>query len=204
MTGIMSETLFAESTLRGCTSCPDTVKSSTPTSTHVGSQSSPGGSYCTELSVEDDRESPSQSPWDIHILREFLYQCREPDIDENSEKLLLRSFELLQRCGYSPEDICTVLAHASSYFLDAYDECGADMDTVEVGNLMVLLLYIAHSYVLDETCPLGIWHKHLFNGYCSLRELDGAIVRFMALREYILRLDDDELEDSYDSLICEW
>jgi hypothetical protein len=108
---------------------------------------------------------------------------------------------MLRACDFSNEDICSVLAHASSYFMDTYTKCGEDMDENEVGNVMALLIFLAHSYVQDETCRLKVWHKYLFSKYCSLAMLSSAVMRLLEIRSYILRLEDGDLNHRYTSLL---
>lgn len=134
---------------------------------------------------------------DVYLLGCLLKLTRQKDIDGASVKLVLRALRFLHRCDYSTEDICSILAHASAYFLDAHALCGRNMAPTEVGNVLVTLMFIAHSYVQDETCPLDIWHRHLFKNYCSLKTLSAAVVRLLEIRRYILRLGDQDLTDRY-------
>jgi hypothetical protein len=138
---------------------------------------------------------------DIYLLSCFLDLAQVRDISCESCKLLLRTVKMLRACDFSNEDICSVLAHASSYFQDAYSLCGDSMDANEVGNVMALLIFVAHSYVQDETCRLRIWHKYLFAKYCSLDMLNSAVLRLLEIRNYILRLEDDDLAERYDCLL---
>jgi len=109
-------------------------------------------------------------------------------------KPLLRSMKLLHLCDYNVEDISCVMAHASVYFDEAYGVCGGQMDASEIGNVAVTLFFIAHSYTQDETCPLHVWHQHLFRKYCSVKTLNAALIRLLELRGYILRVDAAELQ----------
>lgn len=137
---------------------------------------------------------------DVFLLGTFLELTRLPDIYGDSLKLLLRAIRLLHLCDYSIEDICSILAHASAYFYDAYKLCGSHMDGNEVGNVLGTLMFIAHSYVQDETCPLHIWHQHLFRKYCPLRTLNAAVVRLLEIRRFKLRLEPKDLSDRYNKL----
>jgi len=84
--------------------------------------------------------------------------------------------------------------------LDAFGLCGSVMDSSEVGNVLVTLMFVAHCYVQDETCPLHVWHQHLFRKYCPLRTLNAAIVRLLEIRRYVLRLDSQDLSTRYVNL----
>jgi hypothetical protein len=108
---------------------------------------------------------------------------------------------MLRACDFSNEDICSILAHASAYFVDVYEKCGDGMDANEVGNVLALLMFLAHSYVLDETCRLKTWHKYLFTQYCSLDMLSSAVMRLMEVRNYLLRLEDEDLKQRYTALL---
>eukprot|EP00441_Pelagodinium_beii_P024060 CAMPEP_0197676708 /NCGR_PEP_ID=MMETSP1338-20131121/87247_1 /TAXON_ID=43686 ORGANISM="Pelagodinium beii, Strain RCC1491" /NCGR_SAMPLE_ID=MMETSP1338 /ASSEMBLY_ACC=CAM_ASM_000754 /LENGTH=90 /DNA_ID=CAMNT_0043257427 /DNA_START=505 /DNA_END=773 /DNA_ORIENTATION=+ len=67
------------------------------------------------------------------------------------------------------------------------------MEAGEVGNVLATLLFIAHCFVQDETCPLNVWHKHLFKKYCSLKVLNAAVMRLLELCRYKLRITDADL-----------
>lgn len=142
----------------------------------------------------------AQCPEDVKLLDKFLQLARLPDIDRKSVKLLFKSLAFLRRCDYSCADICSILAHASAYFVDVYDLCGGDMSKDEVGNVLVALMFVAHCYVQDETCPLKLWHRDLFYRYCPLSKLNEAVVRLLGLRRYILRLEAADLAERYSSL----
>lgn len=134
---------------------------------------------------------------DIYLLDAFLTLAELKNIDGDSIKLVLRALKLLRLCDYSIEDLCSILAHASAYFIDAYGLCGSVMDPSEVGNVLTTLMFVAHCYVQDETCPLHVWHQHLFRKYCPLRTLNAAIIRLLEIRRYVLRLDSQELSTRY-------
>lgn len=134
---------------------------------------------------------------DVHVLATFLELASVDDVNGDSVKILLRAMKLLHLCDYSAEDICSTLAHASYYFLETFSVCGKDMDLSEIGHVLVTLMFIAHVFVQDETCPLKVWHQHLFRRYCPLRTLNAAVMRLMHLRSHILRLPDKELNERY-------
>jgi len=138
---------------------------------------------------------------DVRLLSVFLDQCELADIDGDSVQLLLKTFKFLRSCDYNAEDICSILAHASSYFEDAWDICGNVMNPREVGNVIATLMFIAHSYVQDETCPLRIWHKHLFRDYCPLGTLSAAVIRLMEIRKFRLRLESKDLHQRFTRLM---
>lgn len=138
---------------------------------------------------------------DVYLLSSFLDLAKCPDINCDATKLLLRTVKMLRACDFSNEDICSVLAHASAYFKDTFAICGDSMDASEVGNVMALLIFLAHSYVQDETCRLRIWHKYLFAKYCSLEMLNSAVLRLLEIRNYILRLEEEDLAERYGALL---
>lgn len=130
---------------------------------------------------------------DVHLLSSFLELTPLTTVEPAACKLLLRVLRFLRLCDYSLEDICTILAHASAYFLDTYIQCGKQMQAGEMGHVLGTLIFIAHCYVQDETCPLNLWHKHLFWKYCPLKMLNAAVVRLIELRRYRLRIADADL-----------
>lgn len=138
---------------------------------------------------------------DVHMLSKFSELIRMPDTDAAYVRLLLRTLKLLHLCDYSVEDICSIMAHATRYFEDTWGICGNDMDASEVGNVIVALMYIAHSYIQDETCPLHVWHHHLFERYCPMSTLNAALFRLLEIRHFILRLHPADLEARYNFLL---
>lgn len=112
-------------------------------------------------------------------------------------KLVLRAMKLLHLCDYGHEDVCVLLAHTSLYFKKTFSLCGAHMDRHEVANALVLLLFVAHSYLLDETCPLSVWHQHLFAKYCSMRTLNAAVFRLLDIRGFRLKLDRKDVDKRF-------
>jgi hypothetical protein len=134
----------------------------------------------------------ARSDKDIYLANTFLELSSVADIDEAGTKLVLLAIKFLRQCSYADIDVISILAHASAYFADVYALCGNAMSPDEVGNVLVTSMFLAHSYVQDETCPLSVWHRHLFKGYCTLREMDDAVLQVMAIRRYVLRLPDDD------------
>lgn len=108
--------------------------------------------------------------------------------------LLHKAVGLLRLCGYCPGDINLILAHASVYYDDALIAAhGRTMDEHETANVLVTLIYIAHAYVEDNTCPLNVWHQRLCRDYCQMRLLNQALFKLLRMRGFILRVDDEEL-----------
>lgn len=130
---------------------------------------------------------------DVYLLDAFLELSEVQDLDGGSVKLVLLAIKFLRNCSYSAVDICSILAHASAYFVDVYALCRDVMSPSEVGNVLVTAMFLAHSYIQDETCPLHVWHRYLFKGYCSLKKISEAVMRVMAIRRYVLRLADQDL-----------
>jgi len=138
---------------------------------------------------------------DIHVLAVFLGLADLEDFNGDCVKILLRALKLLHLCDYSAEDICSTLAHASHYFLATYSICGKSMDPSEVSHILVLLMFLAHVYVQDETCPLKVWHQHLFRKYCPLKTLNAAVIRLMDIRDHVLRVPSSDLSSRYTQLM---
>jgi len=149
---------------------------------HVSQQGN--GSTTVELPYSID---------DLAMAECFFEFAGLKDINSVVLKLLLRVVLFLRSCDYHQEDICLVLACASMYFGDVFKSCDKLRPT-EAGNIMVLLLFMAHSYMLDETCPLKFWHFHLLSGYCNVRSCNAAIMNIMKLRGYNMRVQELELQ----------
>jgi len=107
-------------------------------------------------------------------------------------KMVLRSMRLLHLCDYHYADVILVMAHTSVYFSTAVTILGAKMDQQEAAHVCALLMYLAHSFALDETCPMRCWQKHLFRQYCTVKVLNAALFRLFKMRRYILRITPEE------------
>jgi hypothetical protein len=116
-------------------------------------------------------------------------------------RLVLRAMKLLHLCDFVHEDICCILAHTSVYFRSTYKMCGHQMDAQEVANAMVAQMFIAHSYVQDETCPLRVWHEHVFHKYCSVKTLNAVVMRLIEIRGFRLRLERKDMTKRYKYLV---
>lgn len=91
------------------------------------------------------------------------------------------------------------MAHAS-YYYDKSHCIASNVDLEEIGYTVVLLIFIAHCYVEDETCPLKVWHKHIFRYYSPMSILNMALVKIMELHDYKLRMPEEELKKRYAAL----
>lgn len=130
------------------------------------------------------------------ISERFFASDQDSGPDEETQRamwLLLRTFRLLHLCHYANSDIECIVAHASLYLEHLVrklrDEGESEMEMKELSRILCLLMFIAHSYIMDQTCKLGIWHKHLFARYCTLNTLNNAVLRLMEHRDFVLRLD---------------
>jgi len=127
-----------------------------------------------------------------------------PQEVEAAVQLILRCFRLLHLCGYSRDDLQIIVAHASSYLQDviaAMARAGQpEMSISELAHVFCVLMFIAHSHCEDNNCPLKVWHRHLFNKYCSLPTLNVAVVRLLESLAYVLRVGPPELRQRLEFL----
>jgi hypothetical protein len=110
------------------------------------------------------------------------------------KKCILQGVRLMHLCGYEYADVVLILAHASVYFPKVFTEIGQHMSPNETAHVTVLLCYLAHSLLMDETCRLKDWHKLIFSNYCTLKVLDAALFRAFRILQWQLRIGDEELK----------
>lgn len=139
-------------------------------------------------------------PSDVQLLERFLVLSRVSDVNDDTVKLLLRALKMLWCLDYSNEEVCSILAHASSYFLSIFSICGGRMSCTEEGSVLVALMYLAHTWVQDETCRLGVWHNHLFSRYCSLDTLKKTVFKLFEMRQFTLRVEAHDLSSRHEAL----
>lgn len=120
---------------------------------------------------------------------------------------ILRCIRLMHLCGFGSDDIELVTAHAAVYLEECLEQLKADgegtMKLRELSLIVCVLLFIAHTWVLDKTCPLKTWHEHVFQQHCKLPTLNAAIIRLMEQRGYILRVCSEDLDAHLDFLTAE-
>jgi hypothetical protein len=128
-----------------------------------------------------------------------LQLCGLPQSRLGSIRLLLfHTLVFLRQCGYDGEDILIILASASAYFRSCHTSSSSrsiDSEPQDLGNDIVLWIFLAHSYVMDRTCPLSHWQQRLFGETCSIRALNGRVVKLCAGRGYVLRVEEEFLKD---------
>jgi hypothetical protein len=107
---------------------------------------------------------------------------------------LLRSTKLLHRCGYHTHDIVTLGSYAVVYAVDVLAQHLGTMDWQEAANMVGLQFFLAHTYLMDEHCPMKVWHKHIFAQYCDMGVLSRAIIQLMKNRGWLLRLSPDGVQ----------
>jgi hypothetical protein len=114
-------------------------------------------------------------------------------------RLVLRCLRLLHLCGYCKADIELMVAHASSYLKDLLEDLEKKtqprMGLQEVAHVFCLLMYLAHSYIEDQNCPLKVWHEHLFKRYCDLKTLSSAVMQILQQLAFALRIEPSELQE---------
>jgi len=116
-------------------------------------------------------------------------------------KKVLQGIRLMHLCEYHYADVVLTLAYASVYFRSAFTSLGRKMSDYEAAHVCVLLIYLAHSFLLDETCPLRVWQQHIFKKYCNLKVLDAALFRIFNMRDFRLRITEVEEKEALSVLL---
>lgn len=109
---------------------------------------------------------------------------------------ILRCVRLLHLCEFSNSDIEVIMTYTSVYLEESLShlEGAAQIQLKELSLIICVLIYIAHSYVLDSTCPLKYWHQHVFASHCDVKTLNQAIFRLMEQRGFLMRIDSEAQE----------
>mmetsp|Transcript_12522 Transcript_12522/g.33645 ORF Transcript_12522/g.33645 Transcript_12522/m.33645 type:complete len:365 (+) Transcript_12522:162-1256(+) len=121
---------------------------------------------------------------------------------EQLYKTVLQGIRLMHLCDYHYSDVVVTLAYASVYFRRIFNEIGHKMSDYEAAHVSVLLIYLAHCFVLDETCPLRCWQKYIFRKYCSLKVLDAALFQLFDMKDYVLRITVAEEKQALEALLA--
>jgi len=116
-----------------------------------------------------------------------------PDINPALlQRKVCHTIRFMRACSYCTHDIEFTLAYACVYFSRVFPSLLGRVGDQEAVHIVVLLIYTAHSFLLDETCPLGEWHKYLFKKYCTLKKMDAALFRLLRLLDFRLIVAEEE------------
>jgi len=124
------------------------------------------------------------------ILAEESPEAADKVQNEACFRTVLLGIRLMHLCDYNFSDVVVTLAYTSVYFRSTFQAIGHKMSSTEAAHVCVLLMFLAHSYMLDETCPLRCWQKHIFKKYCTLKVLDAALFRLFQIRGFKLRISE--------------
>ncbi|KAH0471610.1 MAG: hypothetical protein KVP17_001677 [Porospora cf. gigantea B] len=102
-------------------------------------------------------------------------------------RVLQSAVTMMLACDYTQKDVLIALAGASVNFGQALACVCVSSGTDEWLYLAILELYLSHCWFFDHACPLSIWHRELFYSYCSLVELNSAVVQLMAIHDFRVR-----------------
>lgn len=116
-------------------------------------------------------------------------------------KTVLQGVRLMHLCGFHYSDVVLTLAYASIYFKSTFNRIGDTMRDSEAAHVCTLLIFLAHSFVLDETCPLRCWQQWVFKKYCTLKVLDTALFRLFNLQGFHLQLTEEEEQRALNALL---
>lgn len=147
-------------------------------------------------------------PDDLVLVWQFVNRIIEacPDAErkikhEELYRKVLKGIRLMHSCDFNYSDVVVTLAYASVYFAGTYAAIGGSMSVSEAAHVVVLLIFLAHSFVLDETCPLRYWQRNIFRNYCTLKVLDAALFRLFEMRLFVLRVPQDEEKRALSALL---
>jgi len=152
---------------------------STTDSTHVGTPASevspvaPAPKASSGSALDDEALA-----WEADVCHRFSSAIGIPAGDDGRE-MVRRMLRMLLLCGYPPEDLDPVLALSLAQLDRVLGSCSDQMPSVEKAAVACLQTYCAHAYLMDEYCPLKYWQSRIFPEYCSLRELNLALMKVM-------------------------
>eukprot|EP00929_Paragymnodinium_shiwhaense_P089190 TRINITY_DN4938_c0_g1_i1.p1 TRINITY_DN4938_c0_g1~~TRINITY_DN4938_c0_g1_i1.p1 ORF type:complete len:292 (-),score=67.26 TRINITY_DN4938_c0_g1_i1:679-1554(-) len=112
------------------------------------------------------------------------------DFDEKDEEvrmLILKTLRFLVTFGCELPELLGVLVYACAYFRKANLQLKTPKET---GYVLIMCVYLAHSYVLDEHPGPNAWHKNLFASYCDMQRMDIAVFNLMKVLRWKLHVED--------------
>ncbi|CAK9020561.1 unnamed protein product [Durusdinium trenchii] len=169
----------------------------------LGAIPAPRGHRSCKVPKERPIENGDEAD-DILSCKPEIGKCAASFQKEIRQAVVLDCVEgirLMHLCDYHYADVVLTLAYASVYFRSAFTSIGQKMSDYEAAHVCVLLIYLAHSFLLDETCPLRVWQQHIFKKYCNLKVLDAALYRIFKMRGFRLRVTEAEEKEALSVLL---
>jgi len=159
--------------------------------------SSPSSDASEARSLDESTYKECNEAWEARVKVQFADLLGLPKDDSGGRELVSRMIRMLLLCGYDKEDLHPVLVQALALF-DRVLPClplnGALMAPLERTAIALLTCFLAHAYILDETCPLKYWQSRIYQDYCSLRDLNLAVMKIMRLLECMLHASPEALD----------
>eukprot|EP00435_Cladocopium_sp_Y103_P048575 s504_g14.t1 len=120
-------------------------------------------------------------------------QDTRTEVDQSLlERKVHQTIKLLQACRFCSHDIVLCFSYACSYAGRVFPLMAGLLGDAEAVHICILLVFLAHCFVLDETCPMREWHKHIFRRYCSLKKMDTALFSIFSMLEFHLSIPAEE------------
>mmetsp|Transcript_120677 Transcript_120677/g.336730 ORF Transcript_120677/g.336730 Transcript_120677/m.336730 type:complete len:332 (-) Transcript_120677:259-1254(-) len=161
------------------------------------------------IRFSSDTAKYAQYPDDLVLVWRFtniLAEAHPASVEmvkqETLYKTVLQGIRLMHLCSYNYEDMVLTLAYASVYFKSTCKAIGHRMSDMEAAHVCVLLIFLAHSFIIDETCPLRYWQKYIFRKYCTLKVLDAALFQVFQMRDFKLRISKRDEQHALSVLLC--
>jgi hypothetical protein len=170
---------------------PSPTASTASATASSNNRETPQHSECSEgfdLSPEEVRYVKPEA-WEVAVRESFSEHIGLGPDDRVSRELINRMVRMLRLCNYPLDSINSVLAASLALFeqvCKALPAGGKNMVPVERTAIAILSCYLEHTYILDETCPLHYWQARIYVDYCSVKELNLAVVKILRLLKYRL------------------
>jgi hypothetical protein len=126
---------------------------------------------------------------DLGLAHEFFRLVDIPDPPVFMMEVIFTIIRLFHCCKYPLDDIVTVLVHGAVYgkaLISSFRRSLGYLPMEEIAMEFGALLYLAHGYVLDESCKIKHWHKYVFANYCTPQALESVIYVLFRSRGFLL------------------
>lgn len=154
---------------------------------------SPGSaSPCTTEALDGSpRSGPAKLTRDVFLAERFCDAVHVKQESVQARQMFLRMVRMLRQCNYEDDVIELVLVLALVQLDSIFAVTDKRMGDTETVSIAVMQCFNAHSYVIDEPCPLKYWHCHIFTNYCSLKVLNAVAVKLLCILKYRLSVAED-------------
>lgn len=123
-----------------------------------------------------------RSDFEVVLGRNALRLLNVAPSERDALVVAYRTLWMLRSCRYVPSDILMCVALAVCQIRKAAGRILVRSST-EAACVFSLQVFLSHCWLLDETCSIKEWHRHIFRTHCQFGSLNVAVMSLLAIHD---------------------